>query len=210
MIRNTSAPPEIGQPLSKVKGAGWVQTERKAHEAWSRLWIKRPTAAALMHLLVAQMQNQNAVVVSQKTLASMLGVTDRTIRTAISQLVEESWIQVVRLGKGKEAAYVVNDRVAWGQPRDQLRLSVFSATVVADAEDQDPETLAISDLRKIPVIYPGERQLPTGDGEDPPSQPCLPDMEPDLPYIDKETGEVNTDMKTRFELEKLGQKRLTD
>jgi hypothetical protein len=86
-------------------------------------------------------------------------------------------------GPGTVAAYVVNDRVAWGQPRDQLRLSVFSATVVADAEDQDPLTLESADLRRIPSLFPGERQLPTGPGAEPPSQPTLGGMEPDLPAL---------------------------
>jgi len=143
--------------------------------------------------LIAQMGNQNAVVIPQGLLAKMLGVTDRTIRSAIAALVAENWIQVVRIGKGKEAAYVVNDRVAWGQPRDQrLQLSVFSAAIVADFEDQNEELLGHGNLRRIPTLYPGEKQLPTGSGEPPPSQPFIDGMEPDLParQIDPETGEV--------------------
>lgn len=135
----------------------------------------------LLHHLVANMQTQNAVVVSQKTLAKMMGVHERTVRRAVTDLVEEQWIQVVRIGNGKEAAYVVNDRVAWGQPRDQLRLSVFSAAIVADFEDQDQALLGSGELRKIPTLFPGERQLPTGPGEPPPSQPSIEGLEPDLP-----------------------------
>ncbi|WP_340070673.1 helix-turn-helix domain-containing protein, partial [Klebsiella pneumoniae] len=91
---------------------------------------RKPRAAMLLHHLVAQMGHQNAVVVSQKTLAKMMGVTDRTVRAAITDLVAERWVSVVKLnGPGTVSAYVVNDRVAWGQPRDQLRLSVFSAAV---------------------------------------------------------------------------------
>jgi hypothetical protein len=56
--------------------------------------------------------------------------------------------------------------------------------VVADAEDQDPLTLEHSDLRRIPTLYPGERQLPSGQGEDPPSQPSIDGMEPDLPQLE--------------------------
>lgn len=181
-MKKISAPPEIGTP-AKHKAGQWVQTERKAHEAWARLIGKKPRAAELLHHLVAQMGHQNAVVVSQKVLAELLGVTDRTIRTAIADLVAERWIQVVRLGKGKEAAYVVNDRVAWGQSRDQLRLSTFSATVVADLDDQEEALLGHADLRRIPTLYPGEYQLPTGPGEEPPTQPTFPSMEPDLPTL---------------------------
>lgn len=181
-MKRVSAPPELGQQVHLTSGK-WVQTERKAHELWARFCIRKPTAAGVLHHLVAHMGPQNAVVISQKVLAAMLGVTDRTVRTAISDLVAESWVQVVRIGKGKEAAYVVNDRVAWGQPRDQLRLSTFSATIIADAADQDDLTLSAAPLRRIPTLYPGERQLPTGPGAEPPSQPSIPGMEPDLPAI---------------------------
>jgi hypothetical protein len=126
-----------------------------------------------------------------------MGVTDRTVRTAVADLVLENWLQVVRLGKGKEAAYVVNDRVAWGQSRDQLRLSTFSATVVADFDDQDEDFPPVN-LRRIPTLYPGERQLPGGAGLAPPSQPALDGMEHELPAVvlDEKGQEWEVDQKT--------------
>jgi len=183
-MQRLSAPPEIGKQI-KLKPGQWVQTERKAHEEWASLIGRKPRAAALLHHLVAQMGSQNAVVVSQKTLAKLMGVTDRTVRSAVNDLEAERWIQVVKMnGPGTVCAYVVNDRVAWGQPRDQLRMSVFSATVVADASDQDPLALEHSDLRRIPTLFPGERQLPAGEGTEPPSQPSIPGLEPDLPALE--------------------------
>jgi hypothetical protein len=123
-----------------------------------------------------------------------------TVQRAIKDLVVEKWIEVVKLnGPGTVSAYVVNDRVAWGQPRDQLRLSVFSATVVADFDDQAPDSLEHSDLRRIPTLYPGEQQIPTGNGEEPPSQPIFEGLEPDLPSL-TETEQ----------LELRGQQRLLD
>ena len=192
MTRMTAPPDKIGVPAKHERGQ-WVQTERKAHDAWAGLIARKPRAAMLLHHLIAQMGHQNAVVVSQKTLANLLGVNERTVRRAVTDLVEERWIQVVRLGRGKEAAYVVNDRVAWGQPRDHLRLSVFSAAVVADFDDQDEALLGHGDLRRIPTLYPGEQQLPSGAGEEPPSQPIIPGMEPDLPALadrDPNTGDM--------------------
>lgn len=174
-------PPEpIGTP-AKPNAKQWVQTPRKTHEAWAQLVMRKPRAAALAHHLVAQMGHQNAVVVSQAVLAKLMGCSVETVKRAVRDLVAERWISVVRLGKGKEVAYVVNDNVAWGQPRDQLRLSRFSATVVADYADQDAALLGHGDLRRIPTLYPGERQLPTGPGMPPPSQPSIDGLEPDLP-----------------------------
>ena len=159
----------------------WVQTERAAHETWAALAIQSPRASALLHLLVARMGPQNAVVVSQKTLAKMLGCNERTIRNALTDLTAGNWVQVVRVnGPGTVAAYVVNDRVAWGQPRADLHMSVFSATVIADAEDQTAETMQTVPLRRLPALFPGETALPSGPGAPPPSQPLLEGMEPSL------------------------------
>lgn len=173
----------LGVPVDAAPRT-WVQTDRAAHEAWSLLALRKPRAAALLHRLVAIMGPQNAVVVSQKTLAKMLGCTERTIRNALVDLLRERWVQVVQIGTaGTVNAYVVNAAVAWGEKRDNLHLAVFSAQIVADAEDQPPETLGRKGLRRIPVLYPGEQQLPAGDGEPPPFEPALPGFEADLPGI---------------------------
>lgn len=165
-----SLPPDklLGLSAESRRGA-WVQTERKGHEAWATLAMRAPRAAALMHIFVSRMGERNAVVIPQKLLAKMLGAHERTVQRGVADLVAGRWIQVVRLnGPGTVCAYVVNDRVAWGQPRDQLCLSTFSATVVADVEEQ-AEVFNAAELRKIPLLYAGERQMPIGDataGED--------------------------------------------
>ncbi|MFL9934260.1 hypothetical protein P0D88_34935 [Paraburkholderia sp. RL18-103-BIB-C] len=173
----------VGVPAQNGR-ATWVQTERRAHEQWAKLAANEPKAAALMHHLVARMERQNAVVVSQKVLAGLMGCSVETVKRAIRSLVAGKWVQIVKLnGPGTVSAYVVNDRVAFGERRENLRLSLFSATIVASADDQDSETLDHSDLMKIPVLFPGERQLPTGPGEEPPAEPSLDGLEPDLPAL---------------------------
>lgn len=186
-----AAPPDkkLGTPEKRHTNR-WVQTERAAHEQWAKLIARKPRAAQLLHELVAHMGNQNAVVVSQKTLSKMLGVHERTVRRAVSDLVNERWIQVVRLGSGKEAAYVVNDQVAWGQKRNSLSLSSFSAQVVANVDDQPPSTLEHMDLRRIPTLYPGEQQVPHGPPSEPPSQGEIEGTEHDLPTRDPNTFDV--------------------
>ena len=59
--------------------------------------------------------------------------------------------------------------------------------------------LGHADLRRIPTLYPGEQQLPTGPGEEPPSQPSIPGLEPDLPALTEAQ-----------QLERLGQQRLLE
>ena len=187
ILCNTPMPtsPLLGKPpLTQDAHKTWVQTERAAHEAWAALIVEAPRAAALMHILVAHMGEQNAVVINQKTLAKLAKCSRDTVIRSLATLKQYNWIQVVKLnGPGTVSAYVVNDRIAWGEHRDKKPfLSVFSAAVVADSEDQD--TIEIgndSGLRRIPALFTGEMQLPTGPGEEPPAQALLGGLEPDLP-----------------------------
>jgi hypothetical protein len=143
------------------------------------LAMDSPRAAALMHRLVAYMGHQNAVLISVKTLAKVMGCNERTIRRAIDDLEKGQWIQVVQIGPtGTCNAYIINDRVAWGESRDHMaRLSAFSAQIIADAGDQTETTLGRTPLRKLPIVYPPEEALPHGDGE-PGAQMILPGLEP--------------------------------
>lgn len=175
-----SAPPETY--VTTLRQGTFVQTDRAVHEAWAKLSAKKPAASGVLHLLTGQVGRNNAVVISQKTIAKMLGITDRTVRTAIADLEAGNWLQVVKLGAGRECAYVLNDRVAWTDKRDNLRFSRFSAEVIADAEDQSNATIENTQpLHRLPSLFEGERQLPSGPGLPPTSQPFLPSMEPDLP-----------------------------
>jgi len=161
----------------------WVQTERAAHEAWARLVLNNGKAAALMHLLVAQMADKNAVVVPRATLAKMMNTSEATVKRAIAVLKAERWIETIQIGgKGGVNAYVVNSRVAWAEKRENLHLALFEATVIADATEQ-AEGIGGPQLRQIPVLFPSEQQLPSGPGEDPPAQPSFDGMEADLPAL---------------------------
>lgn len=162
----------------------WVQTEKATHEAWAALSRRSPLASQIMHLLVARLGDNNAVIISQATLATLAQASRRGVQKALKVLLEDKWVSLAQVGSsGTVNAYVINDRVAWDRGRDGLRYSLFSATVVAsEAEQPDPAMLDDqSPLRRIPSIYQGEEQLPGGDGLPPESQPFIGGLEPDLP-----------------------------
>lgn len=168
----------------KIGHGTWVQTERAAHEAWMNLISKSPIGAQVMHALTARLGDHNAVVISQVALARIIGRSERAVRTAIKLLKDDHWIEVRQLGNAATVnAYIVNDRVAWTGKRDGIRHSLFSATViVSDEEQSDRDSLGNqASLRRLPSLFPGERQLPSGDGLPPPSEPALPGYEHDLP-----------------------------
>lgn len=177
-----------GLPEKNNRGH-WVQTERAAHEAWAKLIKRSPLAAQILHLLTARIGEHNAVVISQKNLARLVEGSERGVRDALRLLAADQWLEVRQIGgTGAVNAYVINDRVAWAQARNGLRYSLFSAAVVLSEEDQpDRDNLSrLEPLRRLPAMFSSERQLPTGDGLPPPSQPFLDGLEPELPA--RETG----------------------
>ncbi len=166
----------------KAPKGHWVQTERSAHEAWAKLIGKSPKAAQLMHILTARVGNNNAVVISQPTLAKIMGCHLNTVAKSVKMLAEDNWIEIRRIGgSGTTNAYIINDRIAWLGNRDGIRYSLFSANVIVSDEDQpDRDEIGKQEpLRKLPRI--AEIQMPVGDGLPPPSQPFLDGLEPDLP-----------------------------
>ena len=142
----------------------WVQTEREIHLKWGQLTLRKPAAAAIMHQLIALMDRTNAVAISHNTLANLTGVHETTIKRGLKYLRANKWIQQVRLGRrGTVNVYVINSRVAWSDYRDNIRLAVFSAQIIADAVDQIEETLKVGNLQKVPIIHPPEKALPSGE-----------------------------------------------
>lgn len=152
---------------------------------------KKPAASAVMHMLCAQLGDQNAVVISQQTLAKLCKISVRSVKRAVSDLVAGNWIEVRQIGAtGQTNAYIVNDRIAWHGARDGLRYSLFSANVIVSEEEQ-PDSESLHDqapLRRLPRI--GEEQLPDGPGLPPPSEPFLNGMEPDLPATRQPESEL--------------------
>lgn len=170
--------------LTTAPSGTWVQIERAAMERWSKLAVSNPRAAAVMMLMTSQMGRNNALVASQSTLARLAGCGLNTLKRALAVLRDGNWIEIQQIGPtGTACAYIVNDRVAWSGARDGIRYSLFLAAVlVVDNEQPDQAEIGVQPpLERIPTMHPGERQLPTGGGLPPPSQPSLDGLEPDLP-----------------------------
>ena len=172
------------QLLERQPQGNWVQTERTAHEAWAALIAKAPKAAQIMHILTARVGEHNAIVISQRNLMKLAKCSRPSVQRALDVLATDRWIEIRQIGQnGTVNAYIINDRVAWTGKRDGIRYSLFTAAVVAsDDEQPDRDELDQQEpLRRLPSLYRNERQLPSGDGLPPPSEPPLPGMEPDLP-----------------------------
>ena len=158
------------------KNLVFVQTERQAHEAWCNLTLTKPLAAAILHKLVALLDDKNGgiVVISNNTLASMIGCHERTIRRATHDLEEGQWLQKVKLSKTVQG-YAINSSVGWcGFVSDKTELAAFTATVIVPQSDIP----APVQLKRIPVLYPpGEVAIPRETGGESGSQLQIPGTE---------------------------------
>ncbi len=171
----------------KSKSVTYVQTELKAHEDWGRLILKHPKAGAILHFLAGRVGQHNAVVMSHKTIADLVGISTATVTRNIKVLRENNWLEVRKVGATNSVnAYVLNSRVAWTGKLENKRFALFSANVIVSEEEQDEALGAIEnqpELRKLPSLGVSEVQLPSGEGLEPPSQPSLNGLEPNLPAI---------------------------
>lgn len=175
-----------GLEIATAPGGTWVQIERASLEAWAKLAVDSPRAAALMMLIVRNMGRSNALVASVPNLQRLMGCSRNTVLRALDVLRAGNWVEVRAIaGTGTTNAYIVNDRVAWAGARDGIHYSLFSAAVLVSSDDQaDRDELGSqTPLHQLP--FAGELPIPTGPGLSPPSQPSFDGMEPDLPATEK-------------------------
>lgn len=138
----------------------------KSHIPLTRQLAKRsPAAFQVIMILVEKMNRQNAVACSQTTLAKITGYSLPTIKRAVAQLESERWIQIIKIGTSN--AYVVNSKVFWQSTREG-RFATFSATIIADADEQTtpPEAWEGIELKHFPYLAPGEQAILAGPDED--------------------------------------------
>ena len=88
----------------------------------------------LMNFFYDRMGRSNALMVSNKKMASLLNCSTRTVITITKMLEAKQYIRIVKVGTAN--AYVVNADVAWKTGRDGKNGAVFNATVVADWDEQ--------------------------------------------------------------------------
>ena len=183
--------------------AHFAMIEKTALHNLDVLMSKDMQAARMVVSLIRLLEpgSGGVVVASNKTLQSLLKISESTVKRALRTLIEGHWVQRMRIGGAH--ALAINRAVAWVGPRGQLDHAVFGATVIASREEQDAMALDPGQLRQIPVAHAWEVALPAGDEPPPPSQMGLAGMEPAVART-----KAHDDAADRVELEARGQRRL--
>lgn len=186
----------------------FAMVELTALEGLSDLIARAPMAARLIVTLIRRMSpgSGGVVVVSRQAMCELLECSMPTVERALRLLINEGWVQRMRIGSAH--ALAINSRIAWAGPRGQLSHAVFDATVIASRSEQDAIALDPPPMRPVPVIHQGETAIPIGDGSDPPSQQLLGGV--GGPVATTADMRLNDEENRRIELEKHGQQRLAE
>lgn len=203
-LRSTTTQAQIS---SAPAHAHFAMVEKAALHNLDQLMREDMQAARMVVSLIRLMEpgSGGVVVASNRTLQSLLGISESTVKRALRTLIAGHWVQRMRIGGAH--ALAINRTVAWVGPRGDLDHAVFGATVIASREEQDAIALDPGELRQIPVAHPSEMVLPHGIEPPPPNQPGLDGMEPAVARTKHATDD---DAQARAELERRGQRRLTD
>jgi hypothetical protein len=93
------------------------------------------TALNIFLWIAKNMDDKNALVVSQEALSNVLGVTTRTIQYAIAYLKEKKALEVLKSGSSN--IYALNSKIVWQDDAERKKYAHFTAKVYVSAEEQD-------------------------------------------------------------------------
>lgn len=156
-------------PLGKEKPNtyGWLQFEKKGLKELQKLATSSPAAMGTLMYMLNNMSRSNALVVSQKAIATELGLSLKSIGNSVKTLTEHNFIQTIKVGN--TSVYVVNSRVAWQGERG-ARYAAFGADVVAIESEQTGNMDDETPLKSVPKLHEGERLLVGNEAIEPPDQ----------------------------------------
>jgi len=176
---------KIARPIT------WAQLNLEAAEELRGLMRRNRWAAELILALIQRMLPGagGVVVCSRVAMSEMLGCSIPTTDRALKVLIEEGWVQ--RLKIGGASALAINCRIAWVGDRGDLAQAVFSATVIATRKEQDLISLNPAPLKTVPAIYPNEEPILVGKGKNPPSEPELDGIPPVVAIYAEENSKNN-------------------
>ena len=156
-------------PLGNDKPStfGWLQLEKKATKELQNLAIRSPAAMGTLMYMVNHMSRSNALVVSQRAMATELGISLKSVGNSVKLLADHHFIETLKVGN--TSVYVVNSRVAWQGERG-ARYAAFGADVIAIESEQTSNLDDATPLKSVPKLYDGERLLVGNEEIDPPDQ----------------------------------------
>jgi Fe2+ or Zn2+ uptake regulation protein len=150
-VQLQSAHAELHRLKYGAVNAGFIQVSKMYIAEMKDLAQHAPSAHTVLWTLVQEMNKQNAVMISQDSLAKLTKLSIPTVKRAVAMLREQQWLEVLKVGTAN--VYRVNSEVFW-QDRADGRWTSFQAQVVANFDEQDEVTKKMPSVRTrhIPLV----------------------------------------------------------
>lgn len=129
--------------LRKSNGK-FTQIMDKNIHVFRELLLTSPKICEMYLFLVENMDRNNAVVVSQKTLSEILKCTRQSVHKYTSYLKEKNLLKVAK--SGVSLIYILNEQVVWKNSAENREYAKFSATVYISRSEQDVETNFLKEI----------------------------------------------------------------
>lgn len=112
----------------------FLQVNKETYPLEDKLMKKNPLAYRIWRFLANNMDNYNAIIVSQVTLQEIFESSRTTIYRAIKLLEEENYIRIYKSGTSN--VYTLNDQMVWNSWGSNLKYSKFNANVIISETEQ--------------------------------------------------------------------------
>ncbi len=93
------------------------------------------TAANVFLFLVEHMDKRNAIIISQQAIAEGLGLTRKTIHTAVKYLREKKALEIFKSGTSN--IYAINSQIVWKTNANGKKYALFDARVYITKSEQE-------------------------------------------------------------------------
>ena len=154
--------------------ANFVQIDRESMKSLRELAEQSPTQFRILMVMAEKMDQNNAVMISNKAFQALLGVTRQTISNSVGVLAKNNWLKIMKVGTSN--AYFLNSKAFWTDRIDKQRFAEFTATIITTEKEQDisAEDWDSIKVRKVPMlevrseerIIMGSEDLPPPDQKD--------------------------------------------
>jgi len=152
--------------------ANFVQIDRESMKSLRELAEQSPTQFRILMVMAEKMDQNNAVMISNKAFQALLGVTRQTISNSVGVLAKNNWLKIMKVGTSN--AYFLNSKAFWTDRIDKQRFAEFTATIITTEKEQDisAEDWDSIKVRKVPMleVRPEERIIMGSEDLPPPDQ----------------------------------------
>lgn len=96
---------------------------------------ENPTSVKIFLFLIKNMDDRNALVISQNALAEALNLHRNTIGNSVAYLKEKKALEILK--SGNTNIYAINSELAWKSDANSKRYAHFTAKVYISASEQE-------------------------------------------------------------------------